>query len=80
MIDPGNSVELADSDDGETIDPRELLESLRWHADQIVTNPFGERVWLKLIAPGKGITDCCPADAPCPYHARLTVQASGARQ
>ena len=53
-------------------DPRELLKALRWKAGMLVVNPFGERVWLKddLDENGKkvGITDCCPADDPCPIH------------
>lgn len=55
-------------------DPRELLDSLRWKADQVITNHAGERVWLKQI-PG-GITDCCSADFPCEHHALLTHPAA----
>jgi hypothetical protein len=62
----------------EIVDAAELLKSLRWGPDQVVLNPFGERVWLKSC-PG-GITDCCPADDPCEYHARLTHAAPGGRQ
>ena len=49
------------------------LSSLRWRADIIVTNPFGERVWLRSLRPeeGRGITDCCPEDMPCARHASL---------
>jgi hypothetical protein len=59
-------------------DVAELLESLRWHEDMVVTNDFGERVWLKKC-PG-GITDCCPADDPCEFHSQLTHAAPGAKQ
>jgi hypothetical protein len=54
-------------------DWRELLASLRWDADMLVTNPFNEQVWLKPCydESGKriGITDCCPEEAPCGRHA-----------
>jgi len=49
----------------------ELLNDLRWHEDQLVTNHFGDRVWLKpLIQDGKrlGITECCYEEAPCERH------------
>jgi hypothetical protein len=45
----------------------DFLEALRWKADQLVTNPFGERVWLKQMP--DGLTDCCDADDPCERHA-----------
>lgn len=57
---------------------REALEDLRWNADRIVTNHFGERVWLTHCA--GGITDCCAENSPCDYHAALTNQASGTLQ
>lgn len=60
----------------ESISPKDLLAELRWNADRVVTNPFGERVWLKQIS--GGLTDCCPADDPCEYHARLTHEAKAA--
>lgn len=63
--------------DPEFISPADLLKELRWGADRIVTNPFGDRVWLKQIA--GGLTDCCSADEPCEYHARLTHQAKSER-
>lgn len=59
-------------------DPRELLNSLRWKADQLITNHFGERVWLKQI--DGGITECCPEEAPCAHHARLTHAAPSQKQ
>lgn len=59
---------------------REILDDLRWTADRIVVNPFGERVWLRERDDRLGITDCCPADEPCDYHAKLTNQAQGAKQ
>ena len=57
--------------ESESINPHELLAELRWTTDRVVTNPFGERVWLKEH-PAGGLTDCCPAEVPCDYHARLT--------
>lgn len=49
-----------------------ILKSLRWKADMIIINPFGEKVWLKdcLDENGKviGITDCCEAAFPCKRH------------
>lgn len=48
-----------------------LLESLRWKEDMLVTNPFGERAWLKpLYRDGVrvGITDCCEEEYPCERH------------
>lgn len=52
--------------------PEKILSDLRWTADRIITNPFGDRVWLKQIH--EGLTDCCSADEPCDYHARLASQ------
>ena len=51
-------------------EPKDLLASLRWRADQIIINHFGERVWLRECE--GGITDCCLAAEPCDYHAKLT--------
>lgn len=52
--------------------PRQEVSSLRWKEDTLVTNRFGERVWLKPLTneAGKqiGITECCPEDAPCSKH------------
>jgi hypothetical protein len=49
-----------------------LQRSLRWQADDLVTNDFGERVWLKEAfdenARRIGITDCCFADDACMWH------------
>ena len=56
----------------------ELLAELRWSADTIVTNDFGERVWLRKCE--HGITDCCLASEPCDEHALLTHQAPKAKQ
>lgn len=54
---------------------KDLLSSLRWCEDMVITNYEGERVWLKpaLDRNGKrhGITDCCLADDPCDYHKAL---------
>lgn len=54
---------------------KELLKSLRWKEDMVITNYEGERVWLKpaLDSNGKrhGITDCCLADDPCEWHRTL---------
>lgn len=51
---------------------RSLLEQLRWDVDQLVTNPFGERVWLKACFDENGVrigvTDCCHAATPCSRH------------
>lgn len=60
-------------------DPIKILAELRWTADRIVTDPFGERVWLRRREEG-GITYCCHADNPCDYHAGLTHQAPAAKQ
>lgn len=71
-------------DDPEIINPDELLKELRWDVDRIVISPtYGERYWLKeCVVDGKriGITDCCPADDPCEYHASLTHPAISQRQ
>ncbi len=57
----------------EIVKSADLLSDLRWTADRIVVSPtYGERYWLKEC-PG-GITDCCPANDPCEYHAKLTHQ------
>ena len=55
-------------------DALELLASLRWDVDSLVTSHLGERVWLKaLVRNGArfGITECCFADEACPHHAEL---------
>lgn len=68
-------------DEPEITTPLDLLKELRWEADRIVVSPtFGERYWLKKTDDGRAITDCCPADDPCEYHAKLTHAASGTRQ
>jgi hypothetical protein len=59
------------------MDVQEFLSEARWTADRVVTNHFGERVWLTHCE--GGITDCCRESAPCEYHARLTHAAPGAR-
>lgn len=55
-----------------TKEASELLASLRWHEDMVVTNYEGERVWLApcFDKEGKrhGITDCCLESDPCDYH------------
>ena len=55
-------------------DAREIMEALSWRADQIITNHFGERVWLRQ-SDARSITDCCLVVAPCEYHARLVQPA-----
>lgn len=56
------------------ITPKEaiaLLDSLRWRPGQVVTNHFGDRVFLKAaIEAGRqiGVTECCFVDDPCPLH------------
>jgi hypothetical protein len=58
------------------IDPHELLKSLRWDVDDLVTNSFSERVWLKAcIVNGVriGITDCCFEDEPCDHHKQVAL-------
>jgi hypothetical protein len=56
----------------------DLLASLRWDVDQLVTNPFGERVWLKACLDERGnrigVTDCCEADEPCDHHAAIAAK------
>jgi hypothetical protein len=51
---------------------RSTLESLRWKEDMLVTNHFGERVFLTAAYNDDGerigITDCCLAEAPCDKH------------
>ena len=54
------------------VDVEELLRQLRWKEDMLITNDFGELVWLKpLFVDGKriGITDCCFEEEPCEWHA-----------
>lgn len=49
----------------------EVLESLRWKEDQVITNYDGDRVWLKPCFVGAvraGITDCCLESEPCDWH------------
>lgn len=56
-----------------------LLTPLRWEADQLITNPFGERVWLKesfLDGKRTGITDCCEAEYPCDWHQQIAKTTS----
>jgi hypothetical protein len=56
---------------------KELLAALRWQKDMLVTNPFGERVWLKpCIVDGVryGITDCCSEDEPCERHQAMAAR------
>lgn len=51
-----------------------LYRSLFWEVDDLITNDFGERVWLKpLIVKGKriGITDCCFEGEECEYHKKV---------
>ena len=49
-----------------------IIDFLQWKEDMLVTNDFGERVWLGPCydEDGKriGITDCCFEDDPCPHH------------
>ena len=61
-----------------------LLESLRWKEDMLVTNAFGERVWLRPLFDENskkriGITDCCEETFPCKWHAAISssMQRSG---
>ena len=70
----------------EHVNVERTLEGLRWKADMLVTNDFGERVWLKPLfvdehyrtvdenTPGArriGITDCCFENAPCYRHKKM---------
>lgn len=54
------------------------LAAARWDVDMLVTNHFGERVWLGpcLDAEGKriGITECCGEESPCEHHAEIAAQ------
>ena len=55
----------------EKISPDDLLKELRWHADMVITNYDGDRVWLKDCYDGlkkAGITDCCLESDPCEWH------------
>ncbi len=49
-----------------------VLTNLRWKEDMLITNHFGERVWLGPCYNTKGkrigITDCCFEDNPCSKH------------
>lgn len=56
----------------------DLLVSLRWSADRLITNHLGERWWLKQIA--DGITECCPWDAPCSRHETPSEGETGGRE
>lgn len=49
----------------------EILKAMRWKADMVITNPFGERVWLKRRFNPNGLTDCCLESDPCAHHAAL---------
>lgn len=62
----------------ESVNVSEMLDTLRWRADQIITNYEGERVWLKTVE--RGVTDCCFVDEPCAFHALLTHPAPGKTQ
>lgn len=60
------------------IKPRDatlLLDSLRWKEDAVITNHFGERVWLRVLFNSDGvrlgITECCFADDPCLRHKNI---------
>jgi len=61
---------------------KNLLKTLRWKEDMLVTNHFGEHVWLKpCFIDGKriGITECCFADDPCQHHlfmSKITVHSN----
>jgi hypothetical protein len=46
----------------------------RWMNDEqiAVTNPIGERIWIKRDL--RGITNCCSEDDPCPEHAGLAAE------
>ncbi len=53
------------------------LLALRWEADAVARNHFGEVVWLRRFPPrpnwpAGGITDCCGVLAPCERHAAMT--------
>lgn len=54
-----------------------VLRSLRWKEDTLVTNDFGERVWLKPLLNEQesqiGITDCCEESDPCSRHKSMVV-------
>lgn len=53
----------------------QLLLGMGLKADMVVRNIGGEQVWLKLVfVDGKqiGIGVCCPAAAPCEWHAALS--------
>jgi hypothetical protein len=62
----------------ERIKATDLLAELRYDADKIITNAAGERVWIKQVPTTDKmfahLTDCCPAEYPCEYHAALTHQ------
>ena len=57
-------------------DPISRLNSSRWKEDMLVTNHFGERVWLKRecpaslidVYPNGYITECCAEESPCKHH------------
>ncbi len=56
------------------VTPDRMIESLRYRADQVIVNPFGECVWLKHCFDETGVklglTECCMVDNPCNVHAR----------
>ena len=60
--------------------PTSLRQSLVWNADMVVTTPFGERWWLRELSGDGGnrlgITECCPEEAPCGWHAALAARCS----
>lgn len=47
------------------------LEELRWNADQVITNAFGDRAWLKQTE--GGLTECCHPSEPCAHHTQVDI-------
>lgn len=66
----------------EQMDASDLLKALRWREDMLITNDFGERVWLAPCFDKDGnrigITDCCFEEDPCAWHKSVAESGAGA--
>jgi hypothetical protein len=50
----------------------QVMDTVSWGVDMVITNDAGDRVWLREFfdAHGQqvGITDCCLETSPCEWH------------
>jgi hypothetical protein len=51
----------------------EVLEELRWKADQLVGPPDLPGMWWLAHCTEGGLIGCCQRDHPCPHHAGQPV-------